>query len=100
MYEEKPKVKKMVKWSEFVASLETTGGAIVSLFTLLVLLFVFSKLGFTGADSQIPIVVGAVLGIVSGKQLSDKKNQQPQPPQQPMYQPPPSLNPMDQNRQR
>lgn len=56
----------MRKWYEFLRSLETEGGAIVVL-TLLILLFVvLSKFGIVAAEQQIPILLGAILGLLKG----------------------------------
>lgn len=87
------KVRKMVKWAEFVSTLETSGGQLVFLLALLILLFMFSKLGFQAAESQIPIVVGAAIGILNGKMRS-KRDDAPMPlppqPQPQYYQQPPN----------
>ena len=64
MSDEKVRIKKMVKWAEFVAILETTGGSLVFLSVLLLVLFGMLKWGFQSAETQIPIVVGAALGIL------------------------------------
>lgn len=74
MSEERVRIKKMVKWAEFVSILETTGGSLVFLFVLLLVLFGMSKWGFPSAESQIPIVVGAALGILKGSVMSKKKD--------------------------
>lgn len=74
MPEERLRIRKMIKWAEFVSILETTGGSLVFLFTLLLVLFGMLKWGFLGAEAQIPIVIGAALGILKGSVMSKQKD--------------------------
>ena len=63
----------MKKWYEFIQILETEGGAIFVLFMLILLfcsLAIFS--GMEEAKAQIPIILGALIGILKGKVMGDR----------------------------
>jgi xanthine/uracil permease len=68
----KKQKKRMNMWEKFVSSFESTGGALIYLLVLLVILFVFQKFG-VNVESQIPVVIGAAIGILHNKYTSKKE---------------------------
>jgi len=74
MEEMQKKKKRMNMWEKFVASFETTGGALIYLLVLLMILFIFQKFG-VNVESQIPVVIGAAIGILHNKYTSKEKKE-------------------------
>jgi hypothetical protein len=54
------------RWYEFLRSLETEGGSVVVLILLILVFVVLAKIGINDAAAQIPIILGAILGILKG----------------------------------
>jgi len=60
--------------SSFVESLNSPGGAILVLYSLIILFAVMSHFDIDKAVDQIPLILGALIGIITGKHLSQKKS--------------------------
>lgn len=63
----------MKKWYEFIQILETEGGAIFVLFVLILLFCALALCGMDDAKAQIPIILGALIGILKGKMGNNDK---------------------------
>ena len=62
------------KIASFIEALNSPGGAILVLYSLIILFAVMSHYNIDKAVDQIPLILGALIGIITGKFISKKSD--------------------------